>query len=184
MSEQIDQLATALAKAQGEMQVAEKNKKNPFFKSNYADFESIIAATRPALSKYGLSVAQVPSILEDGSSYLMTILMHSSGQWIKSCAKHNPPKQDVQSLSSYNTYLKRMCYESIVCVATGDDDGELASAPYRNEPSEPLCTEKQYSLLSSAFDDQEVADILKTYKISNLDQLTFKQATVELNKLV
>ena len=136
MSDQIDQLATALAKAQGEMSVAGKNQKNPFFKSNYADFEAIIHASRPALSKYGLSVVQPPMIQQDGESYLVTILMHSSGQWIKSTAKHNPPKTDIQSLSSYNTYLKRMCYASLVGVATGDDDdGEAATAPTRSNSS-------------------------------------------------
>lgn len=128
MSEQIDQLATALAKAQGEMPVAYKNSKNPFFKSTYADFEAIIVASRPSLSKYGLSVVQPPIVQEGDRSYLVTLLMHASGQWIKSIALHNPVKTDVQSLSSYNTYLKRMCYTSLVGVATGDDDdGQAAS---------------------------------------------------------
>jgi hypothetical protein len=133
MSEQIDQLATALAKAQSEMPVASKNQKNPFFKSSYADFEAIIAASRPSLSKYGLSVVQPPFIGEEGNSYLVTILMHSSGQWIKSKARHNPPKTDIQSLASYNTYLKRMCYASLIGVATGDDDdGEAAVSHTRH----------------------------------------------------
>lgn len=134
MSEQIDQLAAALAKAQNEMLVASKNQKNPFFKSSYADFEAIIAASRPALTKYGLSVVQPPFIYEDSNSYLVTILMHASGQWIKSKARHNPPKADIQSLASYNTYLKRMCYASLIGVATGDedDDGEAATAPLRS----------------------------------------------------
>lgn len=128
MSEHIDQLATALSKAQGEMAVAGKNQKNPFFKSTYADFEAIIAASRPALCKYGLSVVQSPMINDAGDSNLVTILMHASGQWIKSIAKYNPSKSDIQSLSSYNTYLKRMCYTSLIGVATGeDDDGNAAS---------------------------------------------------------
>lgn len=152
MSPQIDQLATALAKAQSEMPVAAKNQKNPFFKSSYADFEAIINASRPSLSKYGLSVVQSLFVFEDtahfhdktvdavhagqanaadnfvrSGSYLVTILMHASGQWIKSKARHNPPKNDIQSLSSYNTYLKRMCYTSLVGVAIGeDDDGQAA----------------------------------------------------------
>jgi hypothetical protein len=148
MSAEIDQLATALAKAQGEMGIAGKNQKNPFFKSSYADFEAIIQASRPALSKYGLSVVQPPFIYKNSNetpsmngqfndSYLVTILMHSSGQWIKSKARHNPPKTDIQSLASYNTYLKRMCYASLVGVATGDDDdGEGAMMHTRAKISE------------------------------------------------
>lgn len=128
MSEHVDQLATALAKAQAEFNVARKDKHNPFFKSSYADFESIILATRPALTKYGLSVVQNVYHLGEGH-YLITLLMHSSGQWLKSKAQHNPLKSDVQSLSSYNTYLKRMCYASLLCVATSDsdDDGNAAA---------------------------------------------------------
>lgn len=141
MSPEIDQLATALAKAQSEMLIAGKNQKNPFFKSSYADFQAIIQASRPALSKYGLSVVQLPFVYQDSAensidqasnSYLVTILMHSSGQWIKSKARHNPLKNDIQSLSSYNTYLKRMCYSSMIGVVVGDDDdGEAAVAHTR-----------------------------------------------------
>jgi hypothetical protein len=129
MSESIDQLATALSKAQGEMAVAGKNKNNPFFKSTYADFEAVVAASRPALSKNGLSIVQSIMTNDHDGPMLITVLMHASGQWIKSIAKHNPPKPDIQSLSSYNTYLKRMCYTSLVGVATGeDDDGNAASS--------------------------------------------------------
>jgi hypothetical protein len=135
MSPNIDQLATALCKAQSEMNIAERNQKNPFFKSTYANFEAIIAASRPALCKYGLSVIQSPFVGEDGNSYLITILMHSSGQWVKSKARHNPAKTDIQSLASYNTYLKRMCYASLVGVSTGgeDDDGQAAILPIQTQ---------------------------------------------------
>ncbi len=134
MSSQIDQLATALAKAQAEMSIAAKNQKNPFFKSSYADFEAIITASRPSLTKHGLSIAQSPFSCNDGNSYLVTILMHSSGQWITSKARHNPPKTDIQSLASYNTYLKRMCYASLVGVATGDDDDGQAAVSHQRTP--------------------------------------------------
>jgi hypothetical protein len=135
MSPSIDQLATALCKAQSEMNIAERNQKNPFFKSTYANFEAIIAASRPALCKYGLSIVQSPFVGEDGNSYLITILMHSSGQWVKSKARHNPAKTDIQSLASYNTYLKRMCYASVVGVSTGgeDDDGQAATFPMQTQ---------------------------------------------------
>lgn len=182
MSRDIDQLGIALAKAQGEFNVAYKGSNNPFFKSKYADFESIVTASRAALSKNGLSVIQAPFIFtEDGNSYLITILLHSSGQWIKSIARHNPPKSDVQSLSSYNTYLKRMCYTSLVGVVTSDedDDGEAAVAPSRSVQNRPVANEKdmvtkdQYDMLQHALTGHAdiAALLLKHYNIDDIDQL-------------
>lgn len=167
MSYNINELATALAKAQAEFTTAKKDKDNPFFKSKYADFESIIAASRPALCKHGLSVIQSPTTDETGNSYLVTILMHSSGQWIKSKAKHNPQKSDIQSLASYNTYLKRMCYASLIGVATGDDDDD------GNAASHGLDSQQLNYLLSLPEDLQ--AKICAYNKVNKVDELTAEQ---------
>ena len=198
MSQDIDQLATALAKAQGEMPVAYKNSKNPFFKSMYADFESIILASRPSLSKYGLSVVQPPIVQEGDRSYLVTLLMHASGQWIKSTALHNPQKQDIQSLSSYNTYLKRMCYTSLIGVATGDDDdGNAASEPVRmvtgyNQPVQQVIVEKisndQLEQLENELDGypeikSKVVSALNLERLSDMPRPSFLKALNRIREL-
>lgn len=167
MSEQIDQLATALAKAQGEFTPAKKDKDNPFFKSKYADFESVVAATRPALTKHGLSVVQ--NVYHcDTHTYLITLLLHASGQWIKSKAQHNPQKADIQSLASYNTYLKRMCYASIVGAVTSDhdDDGNQASSQY-------IDSQQINHLLTLSEDLQR--KICSYNKVNRLEDLTTDQ---------
>lgn len=130
---EIKELAAALAKAQGEISVASLNKSNPYFKSKYADLLSIVSAARPALAKNGLSVVQDIIAHDDGHSVLHTILLHSSGEWIESRMRIVPPKNDIQSLSSFTTYLKRMAYASLVGVVTGDedDDGEIAMVEAR-----------------------------------------------------
>jgi hypothetical protein len=132
-SSDIKDLAIALAKAQSEMPVAGLNKVNPYFKSNYSDFQSIVSASRPALSKNGLSVIQQIIYSDDGQSSLITTLLHASGQWITSKARITPVKNDIQSVSSYVTYLKRLCYAALIGVVTGDedDDGEVAVATTR-----------------------------------------------------
>jgi hypothetical protein len=132
-SPEVKDLFSALAKAQGEMQAASMNKENPYFKSRYADFAEIVRASRPALTKNGLAVMQEIKITEDGQSVLHTLLTHASGQWIESRMRIIPPKNDIQSISSYVTYLKRLCYASLIGVAVGeeDDDGEIAMANAR-----------------------------------------------------
>ncbi len=133
-SAEIKDLAISLAKAQAEMPIAGLNKSNPYFKSSYADMQSIVMASRPALTKYGLSVTQQIVHLEDGQSVLYTTLWHVSGQWIHSRMRIVPAKNDIQTISSHTTYLKRMAYASLIGVVTGDedDDGETAVATSRD----------------------------------------------------
>lgn len=132
-SPEIQDLATALSKAQAEMPIAGLNKSNPFFKSRYADFQAIVEASRASLTKHGLAVTQQIMQEEEGHAFLCTTLFHASGQWICSKVKIVPAKNDVQSMSSYITYLKRIAYSSLIGVVTGDDDddGEAAVSPTR-----------------------------------------------------
>lgn len=125
-SQSLDKLYAALSKAQLEMLPAKTSCNNPFFKSKYADLASIVKASRKALGVNGLAVIQ--RIIRNGSAgmTLLTRLCHASGQWIESSMTVNPPKQDIQSLGSYLTYLRRYTYSAIVGVVASeeDDDGE------------------------------------------------------------
>jgi hypothetical protein len=119
-SEQINELASALAKAQAKMKPAAKNKKNPHFKSIYADLDSIWEACREALSENGLSVTQTMAPSDHGFN-LVTTLMHASGQWIKSEMPVITQKQDPQGIGAALTYYRRYALASMVGVAPGED---------------------------------------------------------------
>lgn len=125
-SEQINELAASLSKAQGEMQAAIKDSINPFFKSKYADLGSVWDAARPVLSKHGLCIMQSTEML--GEKVVMsTILAHSSGQWVKSYLPLNPAKNDSQGMGAAMTYLRRYSLSALVgVVCDEDDDGETA----------------------------------------------------------
>ena len=129
----IDLLATALAVAQGEFKIAGLRKKNPYLQSPYADLMEVVTVSRPALSKNGLSVIQNFITYTTGETYLHTVVLHSSGQYIESRVRSVPPKNDIQSIGSYNASLKRMAYASLVGVVSDneDDDGEAAVATMR-----------------------------------------------------
>lgn len=153
-SDDINELSTALAKAQGEFTIAGLNKQNPYFKSRYADLASVVSSARPALTKYGLSVVQNILAHEDGSSVLHTILLHSSGQYLESRMRIIPAKSDIQSLSSYTTYIKRMAYASLVGVVTGDesdDDGEAAVATQREVYAKGVALNNDYKPQDNAY---------------------------------
>jgi hypothetical protein len=134
-SEQINELATALAVAQSQMSVALEDSNNPFHKSKYANLGSIIKASRPYLTKNGLSVTQQVISYDNGSTMLHTILMHNSGQWIESTMRLLPPKPDPQSLGAYITYMRRYSYGALINTYPGkdeDDDAESLMGDYRN----------------------------------------------------
>lgn len=135
-SEQINELAAALAKAQAEMEGATKDSDNPFFKSKYADLQSVWAACRKALTKNGLAVAQVAG--GDGQTVTVTTLLtHSSGQWLRGELTMVPTKNDPQGMGSCITYARRYALAAMVGVAPEDDDGNAASAKNTSHAQTP-----------------------------------------------
>jgi hypothetical protein len=124
-SENIGELAAALAKAQAEVGTVTKDSANPFFKSNYASLAAVWEATRPILSKHQLSVVQMPSSDERGY-YVETQLMHSSGQWIRSRTYMKPAKEDPQGIGSLISYARRYALQAVTMICPDDDDGEAA----------------------------------------------------------
>ena len=135
-SETIGKLAEALAKAQGQIVNASRDKENPFFKSKYADLASVWGACREALSANGLSVVQTTEIAD--AVVLTTQLLHSSGEWISGQLSVVPGKKDPQGIGSAITYLRRYGLAAIVGVATEDDDAE--SATVHSAPAGPGTT--------------------------------------------
>jgi len=146
-SEYINELSSALAKAQSEMPTAGLRSENPYFKSSYADLAEIVRVSRPYLTKNGLSVTQQILTNDDGGTVLHTILMHSSGQWIETCMRVLPPKNDIQTLGSYITYLRRYTYAALVGVvaADEDDDGEKAQAVHRETFAKGVALNTKYN---------------------------------------
>tara|TARA_R110002012_G_scaffold36532_10_gene103070 strand:- start:913 stop:1422 length:510 start_codon:yes stop_codon:yes gene_type:complete len=121
-SENIDKLAKALSKVQGELEGAKKESTNPFFKSSYADLHSVIKSSFPYLSKHGLSISQGNEIIQ-GAVCVTTLLMHDSGQWLRS--KIKLPLKDVtaQGVGACVTYGRRYGLSAIVGIAQYDADG-------------------------------------------------------------
>ncbi len=141
-SEAINELATALAKAQGELKSALKDSSNPFFHSNYADLASVWDACRKPLSENGLSIIQTLDKTETGTM-LETTLLHASGQFITSTLKITPKDETSQAIGSAITYARRYALSAMVGVcADEDDDGEAAMGrtkvkPAAQQPAKP-----------------------------------------------
>ena len=128
MSEEIGQLAGALAKAQGAIQDATKNAQNPFFKSKYADLSSVRNTIKDPLSENELALTQFPTVGQNGVS-VETMLLHSSGQFMVASTWVPIAKADAHGIGSALTYARRYGIMSLLCLATEDDDGNAAVEP-------------------------------------------------------
>jgi hypothetical protein len=157
-SEQINELAGALTKAQGMMKGAAKSADNPFFKSKYADLSSCWEAIREPFSANGLSIAQLTEQSPD-MVVVETILMHSSGQWIGSKLSMKPVKTDPQSIGSCLTYARRYGLCAITGIAPEDDDGNHASG--------------KASVTSINISPEQADEISKLIVSKNVDQTKF-----------
>lgn len=127
-SEQVNELATALAKAQGQMEGAKKDSDNPFFRSKYADLASVVDAIRGPFAEHGLSYVQLPTEREGEAVAVETVLLHASGQWISSLTVVPVSKADAQGYGSAMTYARRYGLQAMAGVAPEDDDGNAAAA--------------------------------------------------------
>jgi hypothetical protein len=128
-SESIANLAKALSIVQGKLTYAAKDSANPFFKSKYADLESVWDSCRSLLSDNGLSVIQFPGEYIDGTMSLTTILTHASGEFISQQMSVPVTKPDAQGAGSALTYMRRYALAAVVGVVQADDDGNAASSP-------------------------------------------------------
>jgi hypothetical protein len=136
-SENIANLAHALSIVQGKLTHAKKDSANPFFKSKYADLESVWDACRELLSRNGLSLMQFPGTtfmevvndIQVTTISLTTILTHESGEFISQEMSVPLTKIDAQGAGSALTYMRRYALAAVVGVVQADDDGNAASSP-------------------------------------------------------
>lgn len=138
-SEQIGDLAGALAKAQGAIKGAAKGKANPFYKSSYADLACVMDACREALSKNNIAYIQSTQFDAD-NKWIETLLVHSTGQWVSSRYPVKPVKDDPQGMGSAVTYARRYSLMALVGIVAEDedDDGNAASGKGTNGAVDPL----------------------------------------------
>jgi len=145
-SESINELAAALAKAQGEILAAKKDSENPHFRSKYADLGSVWDAIRAALTTHGLSVVQSPRLLTTNEKVWLleveTTMLHASGQYLSDVLAVPLQTPTAQGIGSATTYARRYALAAFAGVAAAgdDDDANAASEPPAVKPKDELET--------------------------------------------
>lgn len=130
------EIAKALIEAQKQMGNAKKDSTNPFFKSKYADLNSVREACIPALNHHGIAVLQ-PTVHIDGKNFVKTLLLHESGETIEGLTEIIYNKvNDAQAQGSGISYARRYGLQSLINIGAEDDDGNKAVEPTKTEPTE------------------------------------------------
>jgi hypothetical protein len=199
-SENIAEIIKALIKIQPQLKPAIKDKANPFLKTKYADLSGVWDSCRDLLKESGLAVVQVCGIGDNGS-YLETILMHESGQWISGKYPLKPVKDDdPQAMGSAMTYARRYNLAAILGIVTDDDDAEGAMGrqteskpktatrpePQRDPaiPAPKAATQEQLNKLDAykkAGKNIKIKVDTYGWSITKLSELTYDQAEKLIN---
>ena len=109
-------------KIQNEIGAISKDATNPFFKSKYADINSMLQQLQPLFLKYGVTIEQPTS---NGRVY--TILTCIETGQSKSADLELQMVSDPQKLGSTLTYFRRYTFQSLLGLNTEDDDANTAS---------------------------------------------------------
>jgi hypothetical protein len=163
MSAEINEIATALAKAQGVMGGAEANASNPHKKNKYANLAAVMDALKKPLSENGLAITQLVES-DENKTAVRTLLVHSSGQWFMARASlategyHGV--NDAQAMGLVISYMRRYQASGITGLHQEDDDAaSVKAAPA--EKAEPKKAPEENA--------RELAEAIK--KITNIVHL-------------
>lgn len=149
----IGKITAALLDAQAEFKPAVKNATNPHFQSKFVDLAGVIEAVGEALRKHRIAVVQPTDRDEDGTTVLLTRLIHESGEFLGGRYPVKGVKPDPQAEGSALTYARRYALMAMVGIAPEDDDGHAASAPPPRRAAKPAAAPfdaSQYERLITA----------------------------------
>ena len=124
-TESIQAISTALLKAQKQIGAAKKGSTNPFFKSSYADLGEVMKACKDELNNNGITVLQPVLTGPEGNTFVETVLLHESGEYIAGTMKVEAKEaNNPQAQGSAITYARRYSLQSMVFIPAEDDDAE------------------------------------------------------------
>jgi len=178
------ELFAALSKAQAEFKPVKKDSKGYNYK--YADINAILEIVRPALSKHGLSIIQMPT-MDEGRNVLRTLISHESGDKISFCTpifkETAKNMNEAQSYGSAISYTRRYALVSCLSLEMEDDDGKGAgqiknkytSNTNQKTTSANLISEpqrKRLFALAKNLNENEIKTILKKHGLESSKEIT------------
>lgn len=168
--------------------VTVKTKTGGSYEFSYTDLEGIFDALKVVYKENGIAVLQTPkTFFQDGTLMVSveTMLLHESGEWVKSEPLSVPASNNMQDLGGQITYMKRYSLSAISGLSTEkDDDANGVSGnqvEYKNNKRSEAQVKRLFAIASSkgisAADVKKA--IMQNYQKTNAEDLT-KQEYDEL----
>jgi hypothetical protein len=136
-----------------------KDSVNPFFKSKYADINSLLDVVKPVLNQLGLLVVQPLGIM-DGKN-ILTTRVYDDDKVLLESAIIIPDNLDPQKIGSAITYYRRYSLQSLLLLEAEDDDAESA------KPKKTEIVETVRDLKKEWADCKKLADASKLWESCN-----------------
>jgi hypothetical protein len=162
-SESIKELASALCKAQSELDNASKSTSGHGYK--YADLGEIIDILTPVLSKHGLAHIQSPVVYE-GKACLETIILHESGEYISNTALMAHAKlhkgNEAQMMGATIAYQRRYSLKSMFGIAEVDEEKNFKANDTKTKVKQEDIIAEAKDLLSNCKSVEELGMLWNT----------------------
>jgi len=184
-SENISDLVQAFNKCQIELKDVYKGTQG--YGYNYASLDKVYDEIRPKMTSHGLALTHQKSFnREDNTIELVSLLMHTSGEWIEyfGSLPFAPMKQmnDYQASGSGFTYLERYQTSAIFAITSDEDiDAQGEQEPTPKATQDDVLT-IQSLIYQTSTDINKFLSAYKVKKIDDLDKIQVESAVTLLTK--
>ena len=120
----------------------------------------------------------------DNDDYVMTKRCFNDKweeEWLQGCkvvdATLQGIKNPAQEQGSALTYARRYSLLMAFGLATEDDDAQKLSKPKEESKKEVKATDAQIKLIVSRLNEEQQKQVIDTYELKNITELTIKQAS-------
>lgn len=150
-SETNSKIAPALVKAWGEIEnpkhnssVTVKTKSGSSYKFDYTDLNGIFDEAKRVFKANGISIIQnAYTVILEGKKMVTveTMLLHSSGEYVKSLPLQFEANANIQDMGGQITYMKRYSVSAMLGISTEKDDDANSSmgneVKFNDKPNAP-----------------------------------------------
>lgn len=176
-SETNKEIAAALAKSWAEIEnpkhnktVQVKTKSGGQYTFDYADLGTIFDEAKRVFKENGISVLQnaYTEIVEGNLMIAVeTMLLHSSGEWVKSQPLKMPSSMNMQDMGGQITYMKRYSLSAMLGIASESDDDANGASGNTFKLSDKKASSKQLDYVDKLI-RKHVTDKLSWQDVYNL----------------